>query len=183
MGTERNSKPGRLDFPKNMSLNPKHVARLISVLILLLPSIQAIASVPSGNETNQQIARAVKKVRAAKTDGKADEASDQLANLVIKIGANRIDDEQLHNIADLLNTSNDGVRYSVAIALGCFGPRAKFAVPKLLEILKEMDCVVLDSPSTATIRPALKKIGVSPPPHHYCDHYDFQPMPQQDHPK
>jgi hypothetical protein len=60
--------------------------------------------------------------------------------------------------------NDDAVRYWVALCLGNFGPRAKPAVPKLLKILDEMDCVKAALTSADAARVALKNIGADVPP-------------------
>ena len=65
----------------------------------------------------------------------------------------------------LLDSSDDYVRFCVAASLGWLGPRARIAVPKLLEVLHEVECVpTAGLTSEATIRPALKRIGADAPP-------------------
>lgn len=91
-------------------------------------------------------------------------AAEHLSDLTEKIDPKRVDDKTLRDLVSLLDTSDDSVRAWVASSLGNLGPRAKPAVPKLLEVLREVDCLQVELSSAAAIRPALKRIGVTPPP-------------------
>lgn len=83
---------------------------------------------------------------------------------------NAIDDKTVHAIASLLEAREEGIRYWVAEALGHFGVRAKFAVPKLRAILAERECMIAETSSVSMIRDTLERIG-EPAPERKCDHY------------
>jgi hypothetical protein len=92
-------------------------------------------------------------------------AAEHLAQLTKEIDPKKIDDETLGKIVSLLDTSNDFVRAWVAVSLGNLGPRAKVAVPALLKVLDETECLELkEMTSAGAARVALKRIGVTPPP-------------------
>lgn len=91
--------------------------------------------------------------------------AERLAQLTKQIDPKKIDDETLGKIVSLLDTSNDFVRAWVAVSLGNLGPRAKIAVPALLKVMHETDCLELkEMTSAGAARVALKRIGVTPPP-------------------
>jgi hypothetical protein len=90
--------------------------------------------------------------------------AEHLAQLTEEIDPKKVDDKTLGDIVSLLDTSNDFVRLWVAAALGHLGPRAKVAVPALLKVIQETDCLELkEMTSAGAARVALKRIGVTPP--------------------
>lgn len=92
-------------------------------------------------------------------------AAEHLSQLTEKIDPKKVDDKTLDDMVSLLDTSNDFVRFWVAAALGHLGPRAKVAVPALLKVMHETDCLELkEMTSAGAARVALKRIGVTPPP-------------------
>jgi hypothetical protein len=92
-------------------------------------------------------------------------AAEHLAQLTEKIDPKKIDDKTLGDLVSLLDTSNDFVRAWVAAALRHLGPRAKGAVPALLKVMHETDCLELrEMTSAGAVRVALRRIGVTPPP-------------------
>jgi len=137
------------------------VVTLVVILALLQLGVAHMYAKP--HTSSSRIMSAVRKVQQAKTKTDALAEAESLNKLVRELGTSDVDDRTLHSIASLLDIPNDGVRYWVAWSLGLFGARAKFAVPKLLEILKVADCYVADVSSSMTIRPALERIGVTPP--------------------
>jgi len=77
-------------------------------------------------------------------------------------------------MVSLLETEEDSVRAWVAASLGHLGLRAKVAVPKLLKLLPEVDCLRGSLTSAPFIRVALKRMGKTPPPPPNCDAKDEQ---------
>jgi hypothetical protein len=115
-----------------------------------------------------QLTDAIAKVREGQcreTQRDANKLDDcmQLAEVTRHIKHAKVDDKTIVDLSTLLDSSNDYVRLAVAASLGNFGPRAKFAAPKLLEILHQVDCLQEDMNSAAAIRPALRKMGIKPP--------------------
>ncbi len=143
-------------------------AVLAALACLAALSINANADINS----DKRISKAVRAVRDAKTQRAAFEAAKRLADVVNKSDLASVHDITIQALPSLLETKNDGVRFWVASALACFGPRAKFAVPKLLEVLKESDCLRSDTSSSMPIRLALERIGVPVPPAQTCEHYN-----------
>lgn len=76
-----------------------------------------------------------------------------------------VSDQTIYDMMSLLDIPDDEVRLYIAGALGNLGPRARIAVPKLLAVLAEVKCLRGSLTSTATIRPALEKMGATLPPY------------------
>ena len=137
----------------------------------------AMAVVPLSGAANAatkysqaQFTEAIAKVRAdqcRETQGDPNKMDDcqRLAHIAKNLNHRKTDDKTLADLASLLDTSNDYVRLAVAASLGSFGLRAQFAAPSLLWTLREVDCrPYADQTPAPTIRHALRKMGVTPPP-------------------
>jgi hypothetical protein len=118
---------------------------------------------------SEELAASIKAVKRETGATERAQAALRLTKLVLdRLGpeetAPEVDGKILLDLSSLLDTTNDEVRSWVAMSLGFFGSRAKFAVPKLLTILHEVDCASLRGMNSAgAIRLALKRInGVSP---------------------
>jgi hypothetical protein len=86
-----------------------------------------------------------------------------LADMTRGENSKKVDNRTITEIASLLDTQEDSVRAWIAACLGHFGRRARFAAPKLEAILAEVDCSYADMTSAASIRPALRRMGIKPP--------------------
>jgi len=95
-------------------------------------------------------------------------AAKRLSDLTRGIDPEEVDDASLKELVSLLSTNEDSVRAWVAVSLGHLGPRAKVAVPVLLKLLPEVDCLDGDLTSAPAIRLALKRMGETPPPRPEC---------------
>jgi hypothetical protein len=134
-------------------------------------SLAAVPPAPSVNSTfGRELAASIMAVKRETGSTERAQAAQRVAKLVIdRLGpgdtAPEVDGKIVLDLASLLDTTNDNVRLWVATSLGFFGSRAKFAVPKLLTILHEVDCASLRGMNSAgAIRIALTRInGVSPP--------------------
>jgi|GEM_PF-5248290 len=94
-------------------------------------------------------------------------AAERLSQLTKRVAPNEVDDKTLADLVSLLDINDDSVRGWVAGALGYLGPRAKLAVPALLKVTHETDCIQLrEMTSAGAARLALKRIGVTPPTAH-----------------
>ena len=108
------------------------------------------------------------KVRNGKTSTSRTNAAERLATLTRGINPQKVDETTLTELVYLLDTQEDSVRAWVAASLGNLDPRAKVAVPKLLKLLPEVDCLRGSLTSAPAIRLALKRMGETPPPPPNC---------------
>ncbi len=116
----------------------------------------------------RQIRETITKVRTGKTiDARAD-AAEHLCDLIRRVDPKDVDDGTVADLVSLLDSPNDAVRAWVAAALGHLGPRARTAAPALLKLLPAADCLWGEVTSAGSIRAALERIGVKPPPRPAC---------------
>jgi hypothetical protein len=149
------------------TIRNKHQVTILCVAIaLLLPGVAWAKTKP---DINQQLQSAIAKVRKARTTDAKYYAAERIVALTDERDCSDVTDETIQSMISLLDMPDDGVRMWVAGALGDIGPRAKAAVPKLLSILAEVDCMTWDHSSAATIPVALRTMGVTPPPRN-CPH-------------
>jgi len=139
----------------------RRLFRAVLGVALFFPILTTAKAKP---DINQQLQRTVASVRKAKTATAKLDAAERLVALTDGRDCSDVTDETIHSIASLLEMPDDGLRTWVAAVLGDFGPRAKFAVPKLLSILAEVECKNWDFSSEATIPIALGKMGVTSSP-------------------
>jgi hypothetical protein len=147
--------------------------RLISVvwlvLIALSPGLCAQSHSKSKKQLKRQLLETMAEIRNGKTSTSRTEAAQHLAMLTRGINPHKVDETTLAEMISLLDTQEDSVRAWVAASLGHLGPRAKVAVPRLLKLLPEVDCLRGSLTSAPFIRVALKRMGESPPPPPNCD--------------
>jgi hypothetical protein len=93
------------------------------------------------NAVRSEFIATIAKVRTGTTGMIRADTANHLVVLIRSIDPNDVDDKVLADIVSLLDISEDAIRFEVAAALGNLGPRAKVAVPKLLKILEEVDCL------------------------------------------
>jgi hypothetical protein len=133
----------------------------------------AIVCAKSGSMVQIQIKRqlleTIEEVRNRKDVTSRTEAAEHLATMTRGINPRKVDDTTLAEMVSLLETKEDSVRAWVAASLGHLGPRAKVAVPRLLKLLPEADCLQGSLTSAPFIRVALKRMGKTPPPPPNCD--------------
>ena len=120
-------------------------------------------------DLTRKLSETMAKIRQGKTVTYRTEAAQHLATLTHGADPNEVDDSTLTEMVSLLDTPEDSVRAWVAAALGLLGPRAKMAIPRLLKLLAEVDCLQGDLTSAASIRPALERMGATPPPPPRCN--------------
>jgi HEAT repeat protein len=135
------------------------------VLICLLSSTTHATDNPM---FKKQLTETIAKVRKGRTSNIRTDAAEHLARLTQRIDPNNVDHKTLEELVSLLDTSEDSVRLWVAASLGNLGPRAKVAVPTLLKLLPEVDCLRGSLTSAPAVRAALERIGVAPPPPPEC---------------
>ena len=136
---------------------------------LLSPGLCAKTYAMPKGQLNKQLSEAMAKVRDGKTLMSRTDAAERLATLTRRANPQKVDEPTLTEIISLLDTQEDSVRFWVAAALGNLGPRAKVAVPRLLKLLSEVDCLRGSLTSASAIRVALKRMGEKPPPRPNCD--------------
>jgi hypothetical protein len=144
----------------------QHVVVLLAVLL-----VTGVADAGVDPALNAKLVDTIATVRAMTPSRARFDAAEQLAVLTNKVRPASVSDSTVNDLVSLLDDSDDVVRMFAAAALGHLGRRAKVAVPKLLALLPEADC--LDGPVTSarSIRPALKRMGVEklPPRPSYND--------------
>jgi len=133
-------------------------------IIALVFLIAGTANAAGDRMINKELEETIAKVRSEKSPMARTEAAEHLAELTDGVNPKSVNDKNLADMVALLDSPEDSVRAWVAAALGNLGRRAKVAIPKLLAMLPEADCLRGDLTSAASIRPALRRMGVKPPP-------------------
>lgn len=147
--------------------------RSVAILMLLFP-METVGS--TDQVLNAKLEETIARVRADPSPMGRTEAAEHLADLTHGVKQDSVDDKTIADMISLLDIPDDSVRAWTAAALGQLGRRAKAAAPKLLALLAEVDCLQGDLTSAAAIRPALKRMGVKPPPEpSYSDCQKRQP--------
>jgi hypothetical protein len=136
---------------------------------VLLPAVLVSAVEARGNDPLlKQIQDKIVTIRTGKTVHIRGVAAEKLAFITAKIKPSEVDDKTFADLVSLMDSPDDAVRAGVAGALGFLGVRAKPAAPKLLELLPKADCLDGTITSADSIRLALKRMGVTPPPPPDC---------------
>lgn len=135
-------------------------------LMLLAIAACAVNALGDGTDTLvKQIQETIMKVQTAPTLNERRDAALQLAFMTRRIeDPRKIDEKTFNDLVSLMDSPDDCVRRGVAAAIGFLGERARPAGPKFLEILPKVDCLNGVKTSAVTIRVALERIGVTPPP-------------------
>ena len=144
--------------------------------LLWLPTLAAVlicalgsAAQSTGSAVSKiQFAETIARIRTGETSTIRANNARNLADFTQNIDPEKVNDATLREIVSLLNTHDDSVRLWVAASLGNLGPRARIAVPTLLNLLREVDCLEGDLTSAGAIRLALTRIGETPPPKPKC---------------
>jgi hypothetical protein len=137
------------------------IVLLVSLSLLFMP---ATTMAQNDDGTAASIREKMASIRTGLTSEARTAAAKQLFEITRRHASRHVDRKSLLDIASLLDTEEDSVRYWVAMTLGNFGPRAKFAVPRLVAVLTQVDCSHASKTSASGIRVALRKIGVHNPP-------------------
>jgi HEAT repeat protein len=145
-------------------LERRYKVRLLGSFIALAFLMVGRANAAGDLMLNTKLEETIAKVRTEKSLMARTEAAERLAELTRGSNPKSVDDKTVADMVSLLDSPDDSVRAWVAAALGHLGRRAKLAVPKLLALLPEADCLQGDLTSAASIRPALRRMGVKPPP-------------------
>jgi hypothetical protein len=153
----------------NLSLSKLYLVVIASACFFLLSPVVCAKSgfVPKG-QLKRQLLETIAEVQNGKTSTSRTGAAEHIERLTRGINPQKVDDSTLAKLMALLETREDSVRAWVAASLGNLGPRAKVAVPRLLKLLPEVDCLRGSLTSAPFIRVALKRIGEKPPPPPDC---------------
>jgi hypothetical protein len=135
-----------------------------AILSVLICSLSGTVHATEDLISKRQLTQAMAKVRKGETPSVRTKAAKHVAELTSEIDPNNVDDTTLAELVSLLDTSQDSVRLWVAASLGNLGPRAKVAIPTLLKLLPEVDCLRVSLTSAPVIRVALDRMGEIPPP-------------------
>ena len=138
-------------------------------IFLLSPGLCVKSHPMPKRQLKRQLLETMAKIRNGKTLTSRTEAAEHLATLTRGINPHKVDETTLTEMVSLLDTQEDSVRAWVAASLGNLGPRAKVAVPWLLKLLPEVDCLRGSLTSAPFIRLALERMGEIPPPRPNCD--------------
>src|SRR5215470_17102745 len=146
--------------------------RRFSLLLVVCACLQlpGVAEAKHDGQLVDQLQRVIADVRRVETPSSArHQSAERLSKITGKINPKEVDDRTLDDLLSLLDISDDSVRFWVAASVGELGPRARIAVPKLLEILHEVECIpTAGLTSEGAIRLALKRIGAAAPPQADC---------------
>lgn len=145
-------------------LERRYKVQLLGSFIALAFLMLGTANAAGDGMLNTKLEETMAKVRTGKSLMARIEAAEHLAELTRGANPKSVDDKTVTDMVSLLDAPDDPVRALVAAALGHLGRRAKIAVPKLLALLPQADCLKGDLTSAASIRPALRRMGVKPPP-------------------
>jgi hypothetical protein len=135
--------------------------KLIFLLFFITSSLFA-AQANQNISKKQMLIDAIEKFKAAETGRERDHAASRLMQAIRNIKPAEVDDKEINEIISLLDIPD--ARIWIPACLGHFKSRAKKAVPKLLRLLDEEECKDVAMTAAQTIRYALKKMGVKPPP-------------------
>jgi hypothetical protein len=130
----------------------------------VLSAVAGVAQASGEPARLNQIKETIVKVRSDKTVNARMEAAAHLASLTKNIPGKEITKVLVADIASLLDSPDDSVRFWVAKDLGNLGPAAKPAAPKMEKMLSKADCINGSLTSADAIRYALTQMGIKPPP-------------------
>jgi hypothetical protein len=132
----------------------------VLAVLLLATTMQAHSKVDPQLDSN--LRSAIADVRSQEPLKARLAAAERLASLTSKSRSRNVSDATLGDLIALLDDPEDGVRFFAAAALGNL--KAKEAAPKLLALLPAADCLEGPVTSARSIRFALERLGVKPPP-------------------
>lgn len=111
----------------------------------------------------QRIIDDIAKVRTSDSPVIRAKAAIHLNYLTFWLPSIQLDDKTVADLVSLLDVREEPVREGVTAAIGNLGGRAKVAVPKLQELLAEVDCHEASAVSASNIRIALSQMHVKTP--------------------
>jgi len=113
--------------------------------------------------SDKTVRKQVQRVRLSRSDIERAAAAEDLFDMARGKDLSHVRLQTVHMISDFIDADFDGVTIWIAATLGEFGGRASFAAPRLVDHLRKVDCLRVDSSSAFTIRVALKKMGEDVP--------------------
>ena len=115
----------------SMSRSKRYFALVVIVLFCSLSG-----SAPASEECmpKGQLVKTIAEIKKGNSISERTKAAQKLNELTSKMDPKKVDDKTLEDLVLLLDIPEDPVRAWVAAALGNLGPRAKIAVPKLLQL-------------------------------------------------
>ena len=128
---------------------------LLGFIGIFLASICNAQSVISDKTVRAQVVI----VKSSPSDIERAAAAEDLFNMVRGKNLTHVSSRTIQMISGLVSRDHDSVTIWIAAALGEFGQRASFTAPRLIEVLKKVECRHVDASSAFTIRKALKKMG------------------------
>jgi hypothetical protein len=128
---------------------------LLGFVGMFLASICSAQSVISDKTVRAQVVI----VKSSPSDIERAASAEDLFNMLRGKDLTHVSSQTIQMISGLVSRNHDGVTIWIAAALGEFGHRASFTAPRLIEVLKEVECRRVDASSAFTIRTALKKMG------------------------
>ena len=132
------------------------------LFMVLLFSINTPAHSQTDTKLDSRLKATIAAVRSAKSPNERYDAAEKLVDLTHKSRRGSVTDSTVADLTDLLDDPDDAVRMFVAAALGNL--KAKAAIPKLRALLPAADCLEGVLTSARSIRFALERMGVKPPP-------------------
>ncbi len=144
----------------------RHLLRLLGVRILV--GFFLIGTLNAQRRLTIQVAESVESVRRGDDASARTDAAERLFELTRGERSRGLGNDSISEIASLLDWPEDSVRYWVARSLGNFGPRGRLAIPKLKNVLSQVECLRGSKTSASGVRFALKQMG-EPTPHSKCD--------------
>ena len=145
-------------------MDPRHRSRTLQAAAIGFLFGSACIQALSRPVDLNQFEKTVRLIRSGQTIDARTNAAEHLATLVKKGRNGGFSETEVTQIISLLDSSDDSVRYWIAIAIGHIGPSGKRAIPKLLAMLPEAEKTNGTITSADGIRFALIKMGVKPPP-------------------
>jgi hypothetical protein len=148
------------DAPPKMPTFDHRIQGFVFVVLLLSITMPAHSQIDT--QLDSKLRAIIADVRSLKSPRARSDAAEQLPALTSKSHPGSVTASTVADLIDLLDDPADYVRFEVAATLGNL--KAKSAIPKLLSLLPVADCLEGTVTSARSIRFALKRMGVKPPP-------------------
>jgi hypothetical protein len=144
---------------------PGNLRRFMETLIIAVVAFSGASCSTSTVQTSSRLQLAVREIKQQSDYESKLDALQKLDDLTRAGHLQTAGPKEVDDIASLLDDEHDAIRGWAALSLGRFGPRARSAIPKLLEALKLVVCnpdrIGAPYDSELVIRDALKELGVA----------------------